>query len=317
MQYENKFNLPDSWYELATQSDYTGKPYDLERLSASGLMTPPRIRILLARHHEDVVLDVSKNSAAIFGNAVHALLGKLPEERYITNLRMERRWYVDPEEKSKIITGEADVIDKQTMTIEDYKFIKVASLSGRMEHYTAQLNTYAWLAKKTRDMDIHHLALVVYFTDWSQAQQMRDPYGTYPEHNPMVVEIKLFDHNRWTQALERRIRALLENETKPDDEIELCTPEERWAHPDCYAIHKIKQDGSISARAVSIQNNTEHEARERIKEYSIRSPKTKYKIIKRPGLDVRCTQWCPVNKFCSFWKEKYGQIRARKERNTT
>jgi len=27
----------------------------------------------------------------------------------------------------------------------------------------------------------------------------------------------------------------------------------------------------------------------------------------RPGEDVRCLNYCPVNKWCSYWKERYSE----------
>ena len=79
----------------------------------------------------------------------------------------------------------------------------------------------------------------------------------------------------------------------PDGQLPICTEKERWRKDTAYAV--IKKGGK---RAIKLFDN-EIDA-------SIYANKNNAEVEVRYGEDTRCLGYCPVNQFCSYYKEKYN-----------
>ena len=91
--------------------------------------------------------------------------------------------------------------------------------------------------------------------------------------------------------------SVIENWETKDDEIEPCTPEERWSTPTKYAVMKEGRKTAVKVCA------TEEEAQSFIDD--LEKDKDKHTIEVRPGIDKKCEDYCPCYKFCSYYKETH------------
>ena len=85
-----------------------------------------------------------------------------------------------------------------------------------------------------------------------------------------------------------------QNAEKPDDEIHECSPSERWASPDKWAVMK---EGRKTAVKVC---DTEEEALNFIEE--LEKDKDKHFVEQRKGQDKKCSDYCACCEFCSYYK---------------
>ena len=85
-----------------------------------------------------------------------------------------------------------------------------------------------------------------------------------------------------------------QNAEKKDDEIHECSPSERWASPDKWAVMK---EGRKTAVKVC---DTEEEALNFIEE--LEKDKDKHFVEERKGQDKKCSDYCACCEFCSYYK---------------
>ena len=112
MRYTNKANLPEPMVKALTFDDYD---YDKAGdISITGLITPPRIRQLMKRHDDEIVVDVSDRIWLLLGNSVHIIL----ERMQLKNVLQEER--LSTEIKGWQVTGKPDLLD-QMAALTDYK----------------------------------------------------------------------------------------------------------------------------------------------------------------------------------------------------
>jgi hypothetical protein len=92
------------------------------------------------------------------------------------------------------------------------------------------------------------------------------------------------------------------NKDVSDDDISECDKQERWAKADTFAVMK-------EGRKTSIKNfDNEEDAKKMVDELG-----EKHYVQTRPGTDKKCTGYCNVCKFCSYYKEHYGQSEEKAE----
>jgi len=90
MKITNKHGLPEVFVNLLTRSPYSkGKAH----LSATELLSSPRIVQLKKRHFDDIEEDVSDRIFALFGTAMHSILEDGKTSNAIVEQRLRKhRW---------------------------------------------------------------------------------------------------------------------------------------------------------------------------------------------------------------------------------
>ena len=78
-------------------------------------------------------------------------------------------------------------------------------------------------------------------------------------------------------------------------ELPVCSAEQRWATEDRWALMKKNAKKALKLC------QSEDEAKELLEQ-----GKGDY-IEFRAGEDKKCTEYCSCNKWCSYWREKYGK----------
>jgi len=281
MKYTNNAELPVALVSALIYDNYDYS--EAGDLSASAAILPPRIRQLTKRHSREIVEDVSERIWRVIGDIGHGIVERAKADNVF---REERLGVVLNGWK---ITGKVDLMrqDGNTYAIDDFKFTSVWAAKEEKPEWTQQLNIYALLAR-ANGFDISQLRIVNIFRDWSKLRAKREP--DYPHVGVAVREVPLWDPDYAEGFLTARVRLHQEADDLSDDDLPICTPEERWEKP---AVFAVKKKGN--KRAVKLFE-TEHDAAEMLRGF------TDLIVEKRPGENVRCASYCAVKDFCSFGK---------------
>ena len=85
MKLTNKYNLPQTFVNVALRPAYTkGKAH----VSATELLSSPRVVQLKKKHDDDIVEDVSDLIWSIYGTAIHGVLEQGKDENHIVEQRL-------------------------------------------------------------------------------------------------------------------------------------------------------------------------------------------------------------------------------------
>lgn len=283
-------NLPKPVFEAIKNRPYSRGESDI---SATGLISPPRIRQMLERLGDDLDVEASDNLYALDGSAMHAILewaGKtLDPERYV----LEQRLFTEVD--GWILSGQIDVIDKQEKLIQDYKKTSYwVAMYGAKEEWTQQMNIYRWLAWKN-GYNIDRLEIWANFRDWKKGQSWRD--RDYPQLPHKLIPIDVWPYEKSGEYIKERVRIHQEAATLPDKDLPMCSPEEQWKKGHGFAV---KLNGAKSARKIC---DTKKEALEWAASNIKPADLPKLVIEPRDGDARRCVGYCPVRFHCDFGKK--------------
>lgn len=258
-------------------------------VSATTLKNGVREILLTKRHWEDMSFDVSDRVFLLFGTAVHALL-----ERESADTFVEEKF--EQQVGKYKVTGRLDcydmkngiIVDYKTATVWKYKFADYAD-------WRFQGLVYAWLLKQ-QGLEVKECQFVMMFKDFSKTKCKLEP--DYPKRPVEVYKFKVTekDLEEIEQKITAKVKALEENENVSDDELPLCTDEERWAKPTTYAVMKKGRKS-----AIRVFNN-----REDAEMYSEQVAGDFY-IVERKGADGKCNGYCGCCEFCNYYKEHYEE----------
>ena len=280
----NKYNLPQTFVNVLKRPSYSkGK----SNISATELISSPRIVQLRKMHAEQIEQDVSEMVWSIFGTAIHGVLEHGKDDHHIVEERLHTS--VD----GWAISGAIDlqiVNEDGTITVNDYKTVGAWSVMNEKIDWELQLNIYAWLVRKVKNTDVTDLAIVAIIRDWSR-RDAAIKQG-YPDAPVKVIPVQLWSYERQQEFIQQRIEihsnALFDLDT--GDELPHCTPDEMWEKPESFAVKK--EDG---VRAKSL-HKTRAEAEEAL-------PAKGYFIEHRKGERTRCENFCSVSKWCNQYAE--------------
>lgn len=274
MRLTNRLNLPEALVRAARRvfGAYDKGEADI---SITGLIDPPRKAALERIHEDDLEEDVSDVIWALLGSSLHELLQNAHEDEAAT----ERRLFA--KSNGWTVSGAMDVYEAPGH-IQDYKFTSVFSLkNGKPKpEWSMQLNGYAWLLRENQ-LPVSGAEVVVFLRDWSKMDARKD--SSYPRHQVLRLPIQLWppeEAERWIyQRVLAHQAALLE--------LPLCSPEDRWERPGKWAVVKPGQKKAIKLH----DTHAEAAAHSRELPGSI--------VEARPGMAVRCENYCSAAPFCS------------------
>ena len=297
MKITNKLNLPKQLVELVN-SNYVPTP---KQYSCTTILKPTRQIILERRYSDKIEQDVSDMCWMIFGIAVHSVIensnedeGQFKEEKLKVNLG--KYW---KELEGYYLSGRSDMIDLIEKKIIDWKTCSAWKVIYKdFEDWKKEMLIYAW-AVKDMGFDIDKSEAIAFIKDHNKTKSKID--SNYP-NLPIWVEKFKFTEKEFEFIKEyifNKFKELKKYEDVSDENLPLCTDEERWKDQTKYAIKKIK-----NKTATKIYDDFES-AQEHLKNLELNFPNT-YEIEIREGQDKKCLEYCSCCKFCSYWKEKYG-----------
>lgn len=219
---------------------------------------------------------------AVFGTAVHSLFEKTNVAEYIHERRVKKK-------VGKItLSGQFDLYNSTTKRISDWKTASVWKYKKNdYEDWTKQFNIYAWLARQEGLM-VNSLEAIALFKDWKKGESLRD--SQYPPNAMVSIPITLMPNDEIEAYIMHRCKLHYDNISKTDDALTPCTTDEMWASKDIYAV---REEGRKTAVYRYNQEDAEGLAKQ------MKNPVIEFKR----GTRRRCEEYCPVNKFCSQYRD--------------
>ena len=278
----NKNNLPQAYVDAVKE---THKPVD-KQYSVTTILKPIREIMLMRRHYDEIEQDVSDMVWLIFGSAVHKIIEEADKTGYAEYELLEK--VID----DYYLSGICDLYNEEDFSVEDHKTASVTKvIKGDFNDWKAQGLAYAWMLRK-RGKYVGKLKFHALLKDWSPRDYRNRGDKFYPEHPiwTWYYDISEQDIINIEEDIKYKFKNLIVAETLPDDELPVCTMEERWNSGDKYRVIKPG-----AKKALKICDN--------IEEASILANGNNALIETIKGEDKKCKDYCLVCKFCKYWKE--------------
>jgi hypothetical protein len=291
----NHLGLPQAIVDAVANDSYNSGECDI---SITGLIAPPRIRVLKKQYEDLLEEDVSDRIYSLLGQVMHGVL-----ERANKHALAEKRFFMDVEGPHGTwrISGSMDAVYEDGL-IQDYKLMSYHKVSdGVPPDYEEQVNLYSVLLKYGRDQDgksladlvgrevaIKRLQLVCIFRDWSKGKAAQN--DLMPQQQGLVLDVPRWSDKDALAFLKERVAAHQEAEHN----LPLCSDEDRWKRPDKWAAMARKG----APRALKLYDKQE-DAEAHVKKLGGTA-----RVEPRPGMPVRCKDWCAVSKWCSQYQDE-------------
>ena len=293
MKYTNRHNIPQEIINAVHNDNYSrGKA----TISATGLLQPPRIRLLAQEHYDKLTIDVSDEIWKLLGQSVHTILERANENS--EDIITEQRMFATVNDWT--VSGQTDSIDVKSNTLKDYKVTSVWSIvsalnEGKVE-WEQQLNIYAYLYKQNTGKTIYQLNIIAIARDWNKNQYLRSG-GDYPPSPITVLNIDLWSDEEQEAFIKQRVSIHQEAEVDYliNDKLPLCTDEERWRRKDTYRVEKKGRKTAVRVL------DTQEEADEYIGGHK---DSKLLKVVEAKGECVRCANYCDVAEFCNQYNKE-------------
>ena len=286
MKITNKYNLPDAIVKALT-SDYQFKPY---QFSVTTILSGIKSFLLAKRHQNEIEMDASEGINMLFGTAVHNIFeGKQNEDELA-----EEYIKVQVNDLYKI-SGKFDLYNIKTEEITDYKTCSVWKIKFKdYDDWRKQLLIYSWMLIKS-GFNVKSAKITALIKDWkkNELKLAKIKGESYPETPIINVSFDFFedDYEEIEKWIVNRFNQIQNAELLSDDDIPICSEEERWYTGDKFAVMK-----GNNKRAIKVCD-TEEEAEEYLKLDSA------YHIEYRKGKNKKCEDYCNACEFCNFYKE--------------
>ena len=271
-------------------------------LSATTLLKGAKEIILTERHWDEMADDAANRVWAVFGTAVHALL----EQEGADDFTEET---LSAEFGGIKITGRIDNYNMKEGVVADYKTASVWKVKFKdFEDWRRQGLIYSWLLKQN-GFPISRCRFIALLKDHSKTEAARS--SEYPQSPVHIYEFDVTDEAlaEIEQFIQRKVGAYLDcvnnpdlgYQETPDDEIPECSPEERWASPDKWAV--MKKGRKSAVRVLDCEEEAQKLALD---------DKALY-IEFRKGESKKCAGYCPCREFCSYWKSLQEEQESAQE----
>lgn len=293
MKITNKFNVPETLVALASRDFYSKGKSDY---SVTEIISPPRIQRLRRKHYEEIEQDVSDMLWMLLGTALHVVA----ERSEIAGHTNEERLTVGIDDI--MLSGAIDLQkdDEDGITITDYKFTSAWALMNDKPEWEQQQNIYKYLVERVKRRPVKALKICALIRDWSRRDAMNKE--SYPQAPIQVIDIPMWTFDRTEAFIKERVELHRASKVQADweEELPLCTEDERWVRETKYAI---KKEGRKTAVRVV---DTEQEAKELL---ATMTEKDKGFIEIRKGEAVRCTgNFCGVAQWCSQYQSTLKEL---------
>lgn len=282
----NVNNLPQQLVELAS-ANYK---YKENEYRATSLIRGLKETLLLRRHDHEIKVDVANMIWMLFGTAVHILLeSKNTAKNEIKEKRLKTKI------GRHILSGQPDLYCSSTGRLTDYKTTSAWKIMKRnFADWYMQGLIYTFLLE-SEGYPVKENTFIAFIKDHSASEASRS--REYPELPVYTYNFNVTDKDRSfiKEWLLERFALISRYEKLDDDNIPVCTPQERWVSD--WAV--IKKGAKRATRSLKTEEEAFSWLYENVKEDDILN----YNVISRG--DRKCLDYCYVNTFCSYYKEAY------------
>lgn len=294
--------------------------------SASDLIRPPRMRVLVKRHYNEIISDVSTHVYRVLGTAVHTVLrlsagrmlakgieGYIAEERQFTHKTIDGRIVV--------VSGEPDLVTPDGV-LHDYKVVAVGALDkGIKTEWEQATNIYSWL-RSLQGLKTKGIMITYILRDWFRVQAVQQGY---PQAAGQTADVQMWSDDHTAAFVHDRVVAHLEADGLEDDALPECSPAEMWEKPESWAV--IRDGGARAKKVYRLEAYPDGTgfptveaaaaADAALSNTKLKRGDSPYVVEHRPGERTRCTLYCDARGFCSQFKEyaaaAYGKIETGTE----
>lgn len=286
MKITNKNKLPEPMFQFVLNSS---KKPSMDVIRATELLKGVREIWLTKRHYDDIEVDVSEMVWAMFGTALHKILEESEEKSYqIKEARLSEKV------GDLTLSGGFDLYDGKRKIVKDYKTCSVWKiLYDDMKDWKKQTAIYSWLLTKA-GFDVVGAEIIALMKDHSIGKARREasypplPVQTFefPYTNKEAEEIDAFIKNKMSEIADYK--------DTPDDELPICSDEERWYSGTKYAVKKGK-----NKTALRVLDSME-EAEQWMQDNEHRGGTD---VEVRLGENRKCLDYCSAREFCNYYHE--------------
>lgn len=285
MRITNRKGLPQPFVDAVTRDyEYTPKRY-----SVTQMLKGPREAILCRRHADEIEKDVSEMVWLIFGTVAHSILEQAQE----TDTQLKENKIAVEMPNGYTLSGIFDLYDDATGTVTDYKTASTWKVVfGDWADYREQLLAYAWMLRQI-GFDAKRGEIVALLKDHSKTKARTE--RNYPSDPVERVQFDFSDAElaEFGERIAAKFREIERCEALADDDLPLCSPDERWHKGDKWAVVKegnkratklLDSESAALAHAEKLQADTGK----------------KHRVDFRPGTDQKCLEYCDARPFCSY-----------------
>ncbi|WP_147613044.1 DUF2188 domain-containing protein [Treponema pectinovorum] len=290
MKVTNNLHLPQAFVKAVSVERHNKKG----SVSATTLNKGVKEIILTERYYDDLSVDASDSIWAVFGTAVHSIFEKFEDG----NFHEEK---IETKVLNTTVTGTVDSYDMKNGIIYDWKTASVYKVMlGDFKDWKQQGLVYAMLLKE-QGLDVNKCRFIALLKDHSKSKARTD--DSYPQSPVFVYEFDVFEEDIESTKLRvaEKIKLLEESEDKTDEEIPVCTKEERWADDDKFAV--MKNGRKTAIRVFGDKTDAEN---------LLATLGAGHFIERRPAQDRKCGDYCICKDFCSYYKNTYKKDEVTK-----
>lgn len=279
----NNQNLPTPMYEFC-KSTYE---YKDGRYSVTALLKGVREVILERRHANEITQDASEMIWLLFGTAVHSIIENAQESDH----ELKENSVEYKVDGKYTLSGRFDLYNAKTKTVTDYKTCSVWKvLFGDYEDWRKQLLMYGYMLRQY-GFAVERGEITAIMKDHKKSDAKYKP--DYPNYPVKVIAFNFTekDFDDIEQFIYTRFEEIAKAEKLPDNDLPLCTTEERYNDGDKFAV--MKKSAKRALRVLDNETEAEEWKNANGGDY----------IEVRKGTDKKCLEYCSACEFCSHYKE--------------
>lgn len=286
MRITNNYNLPDAIVK-ALQSDYKYKPF---QFSVTTILSGIKSFILAKRHQNEIEMDASDGINMLLGTAIHNIFEGHENEDEIAEDYL----------KVKIndlytLSGRFDLYNLKTEEITDYKTCSIWKIKFKdFKDWQQQLLIYSWMLRKL-GLKVKSAKITALIKDWKKNElKLAKLKGEYYPETPIInvpFNFSEQDYEEIEKWIIKRFNEIQNAEMISDDDIPICSEEERWYSGTKYAVKK--GNNKIAVRVF----DNEQDAIDFAKTNEV------YWIEERKGKNAKCEDYCNACQWCNYYKQ--------------
>lgn len=294
MNITNNKNLPEVIVRKINREKHNAP----HTVSATTLKSGTRAFWLTDRHDSEITVDVVNMLWALWGTVAHTILEEEDENTFVEE-KVEKLIQGDWK-----VTGRIDGYNMLTCEVYDWKTTSAWKIVYKnFDDWKFQGLVYAWLLKQN-GLECKKCRFIAMLKDHSRKDAMFNT--SYPQEPVSIYEFDVTEKD--LADIEIKIRAkmkeIIENENTPDDELPLCTPEERWQKTE-YAVFKNKT--SKRAEKVFNEKNFPNTSDEELLRLANEFKDAIGGELVDRSKDGKCDGYCACCEFCTYWQENYNK----------
>lgn len=283
MKITNTQNLPTPFIDaVSNEYEFAENEYRV-----TSLLKGIRETILERRHRNEIEQDASDMLWLILGSAVHSIMENAQEKDCEIK---EERLKVDI--NGYILSGQFDLYNAETETITDYKTASVWKIMfANYDDWRKQLLIYGYMLRKI-GFNVQKGEIVAMLKDHNKRDsKYKEGYPKFPVQTVKFTftDKDFEDIGVWLKSKFADIEYM---EQLADDDLPICTPEERYNSGDKYAV--MKKGRKTALRVLDTKEAAEEWLTANGGDY----------IEERKGEDKKCVDYCNAAPFCSYARER-------------